>query len=162
MGEIGVRVAAPDDADAVAAYHARCFATTYSARLSAGEFTAPDPDGTRQQLRRWFLPGSGFDTWVAIDDDMPVGHVTVSGNQLVHLFVEPDHQGHGLGRDLLAQGEEMIAAAGHSDFELHARVENVAAIRFYQRAGWTVSDRVIHTVEHGVCYDEHVLVKQRV
>lgn len=53
----------------------------------------------------------------------------------------------------------MLADEGHEDFELHARVENVAAIAFYERTGWAVSDRVIHTVEHGISYDEHVLVK---
>ena len=53
----------------------------------------------------------------------------------------------------------MLRANGHSDLELHARVENVAAIAFYVRHGWTVTDRLIHTVEHGISYDERVLVK---
>jgi hypothetical protein len=42
---------------------------------------------------------------------------------------------------------------------LHARVENLAAIAFYEKAGWTVTDRLIHTVEHGISYDERVLIK---
>jgi hypothetical protein len=54
----------------------------------------------------------------------------------------------------------MIAAAGHTDFELHARVENLAAIAFYENAGWSVLDGVIHTVEHGISYDERILVKR--
>ena len=29
----------------------------------------------------------------------------------------------------------MIAAGGHMDFELHARVDNLAAIAFYEHAG---------------------------
>jgi ribosomal protein S18 acetylase RimI-like enzyme len=161
MDAIEVRVAAPDDADAVADYHDRCFRNTYSAQLLAGELEAPDLEGTREQLRDWFRPGSGFETRVAVVDGKPIGHVTVRGHQLVHLFVEPDHQGMGLGRYLLAQGEAMIAADGHTDLELHARVENVAAIAFYGRAGWTVTDRVIHTVEHGISYNEHVLIKHR-
>lgn len=55
----------------------------------------------------------------------------------------------------------MIAASGHNDVELHARIENCAAIALYERAGWTVTDRVIRTVEHGISYDEHILVKGR-
>jgi hypothetical protein len=43
--------------------------------------------------------------------------------------------------------------------QLHARVENVAAIAFYESQGWTVTDRLIHTVEHGISYAERVLVK---
>jgi ribosomal protein S18 acetylase RimI-like enzyme len=67
----------------------------------------------------------------------------------------------GLGRHLLAQGEAMIAADGRTDFELHARVENLSAIAFYETAGWTVTERLIHTVEHGISYDERVLIKHR-
>ena len=156
-----VRVATPADADAVADYHHRCFTKTFSSQLLAGELEAPDRASTRHQLRDWFLPESAFETWVAVVDGAPIGHVTVSGRQLVHLFVEPDHQGTGLGRHLLAQGEATIAAGGDTDFELHARVDNVAAIAFYEKAGWLVTDRLIHTDEHGVSYDERVLVKHR-
>ena len=46
-------------------------------------------------------------------DDMPVGHVTVQGNELVHLFIDPEHQGGGMGRRLLAAGEDLLAADGH-------------------------------------------------
>ena len=53
----------------------------------------------------------------------------------------------------------MLAAHGHADLELHARVENIEAIDFYVRQGWTVTDRMVHTVEHGISYDERVLVK---
>ena len=133
---------------------------TYSLPLLAGEFEAPDREGTRQQLHGWFLPESELETLVAVVDGVPIGHVTVSGHQLVHLFVEPNHQKMGLGRRLLALGEAMIAAGGHTDFELHTRVENLAAIAFYEKAGWTVTDRVIHTVEHGISYDERVLTKR--
>ena len=161
MDAIEISAATPDDADAVADYHDRCFTNTYSSQLLAGELEAPDPEGTRQQLHDWFRPESEFETRVAVLDGAPIGHFTVSGHQLVHLFVEPDHQGMGLGRHLLAQGEAMIAASGHTDFELHARVDNLAAIAFYETAGWTVTDRLIHTVEHGISYDEHVLIKLR-
>jgi ribosomal protein S18 acetylase RimI-like enzyme len=156
-----IRAATPADAGAVADYHHRCFTKTYSSQLLAGGLEAPDPACTRQQLHDWFLPESEFETRVAVVDGAPIGHVTVSGHHLVHLFVEPHHQNMGLGRHLLAQGEAMIAAGGHTDFELHARVENLAAIAFYEKAGWTVTDRLIHTVEHGISYDERVLIKHR-
>ncbi len=161
MDAFETRAATPADADAVADYHHRCFTKTYSSQLLAGELEAPDPAGTRQQLHEWFMPESEFKTRVAVVDGPPIGHVTVNGHQLVHLFVEPKRQNMGLGRHLLAQGEAMIVAGGHADLELHARVENLAAIAFYEKAGWFVTDRVIHTVEHGVSYDERVLIKHR-
>lgn len=160
MSEFEIRKAIPADADAVADYHDRCFRNTYSSQMLAGEFEVPDLAGTRQQIHDWFLPESGLESRVAVVDGAPIGHVTVCGHQLVHLFVEPDHQHVGLGRHLLALGEAMIAAGGHTESELHARVENVDAIAFYERAGWVVTERLIHTVEHGISYDERVLMKR--
>jgi hypothetical protein len=98
VDEFELRAATPADAHAVADYHHRCFTTTYSSQLLAGEFEAPDLVGAREQLRDWFQPGSEFETRVAAVDGAPIGHVTVRGHQLVHLFVEPDHQKMGLGR----------------------------------------------------------------
>ena len=160
MDAFEIRNAIPLDAEAAAGYHARCFASVFAAQLRAGELRAPDRDGTRQQLVAWFGPESGFETRVAIIDHSPVAHVTVRDHQLVHLFVAPEHQSVGLGRHLLRLGETMIEANGHTHLELHARIENTAAIAFYEHAGWTVTDRLIHTVEHGISYDERVLVKQ--
>ena len=160
MDAFEIRSATPDDTEAVELNHHRCFMNTYASQLLTGELTAPDRDGTRQQLCGWFQVGSGFDTSVAVVDGVPIGHVTVSGHQLVHLFIEPNHHGQGLGGRLLVLGEAMIAASGHTQLELHTRVDNDAAIAFYESKGWTVTDRLIHTVEHGISYDEHILVKQ--
>ena len=160
MDAIELRAATPDDADAVAGYHDRCFAKTYSAELLAGTLVAPGRESTRQQLSAWFQPDSGFETQVVVVDGSPIAHFTVSGNQLAHLFIDPDHQGAGLGRHLLAQAEAVIVADGHTDLELHARVDNLAAIAFYESAGWTVTNRVIHTVDPTISYDERILTKQ--
>jgi GNAT superfamily N-acetyltransferase len=117
-----IRAATPADADAVAEYHDRCFRNTYSSQLLAGEFEAPDLAGTRQQLHEWFLSESGLETQVAVLDGAPIGHVTVSGHQLVHLFVEPDHQHFGLGSHLLALGEAMRYMRKHwKEFTLFLR-----------------------------------------
>lgn len=153
------RTAVPADADAVEDYHHRCFLSTYATHLAAGSVEPPDRRGTGQQLHDWFLPGSGCETVVAVDGGTPIGHVTISGHRLVHLFVEPGQQGRGLGRRLLARGEAMLTAHGHTHLELHASVENLAAIAFYVSHGWTVTARLIHTVEHGTSYDERILVK---
>lgn len=161
MEAIETRPATAEDAHVVADYHARCFKNTYSSQLLTGELQVPDFEGTKQQLHDWFQPNSDFPTQVAVVDDVPIGHFTVKGHQLVHLFVEPAHQGRGLGRYLLAQGEAMMTAGGYAEFELHTRVDNHRAVAFYKAAGWTMTDRLIHTDEHGVSYDEHILVKRR-
>ncbi len=160
MDEIELRPATPDDVDAVEAYHARCFEKTYAAQLRAGAIAAPDRDGMRSQFRDWFRPDSDVDTQLVIVDGVPIAHFTVSAHRLVHLFIEPAYQGKGLGRRLLAMVETLLIDAGHAQLELHTRVDNVAAIAFYEQAGWTVTDQLIRTVEHGISYDEHVLVKR--
>lgn len=159
METIEFRSAKPTDAAVVADYHQRCFEKTYAKQLLSGELKAPSRDGTMQQLHDWFQPGSEFKTQVAIFDGTPIGHFTINGSQLVHLFLEPDHHGTGLGRRMLALGEQKIASNGHTEFELHARTDNLPAIAFYKKAGWTVTDRLLHTDEHGISYDEHVLIK---
>jgi GNAT superfamily N-acetyltransferase len=158
---IEIRPATPADADAVAAYHRACFLDTYETQVAAGELEPPDLGSTRDQLADWFAPDSDCETHVAVVAGSPIGHVTVSGNRLVHLFVDPAHHGTGLGGRLLALGESQIVAAGHHDLELHTRIDNHPAIAFYEHSGWTVTDVVIHTVEHGISYDELVLVKHR-
>jgi len=153
-------MAVPTDADVVADYHDRCFRHTYATEILAGGMAVPDAEGTRLQLHEWFGIESPFETHVAVVDDVPVGHVTVLDHCLVHLFVEPEHQGIGLGKRMLGLGEAELAAAGHTSFELHTRVENVNAIAFYLAAGWLMTEALLHTDEHGISYDEHVLVKQ--
>jgi hypothetical protein len=45
MDAFEIRSATPADADAVAAYHHRCFLKSYSPQLLAGEFQPPDDAG---------------------------------------------------------------------------------------------------------------------
>lgn len=157
---LATRMARPGDVDAIEDYHHRCFERTYASKLISGQVTPLDRSGMRRQFRGWFEPGADANTHVVEDGGTPIAHFTVSGHQLVHLFVDPQHQHRGLGRRLLESAEAMIAADGHEQFELHARVDNDAAIAFCQRADWVVTDRVIRTTEHGISYDEHVLVKR--
>lgn len=161
MSSVRFREATPDDADAVAAYHHRCVTNTFATLIESGELVPPNVASTRQQLRDWFEVDAAIDTTIAVVDGTPVAHVTVAEHQVVHLFVDPAHQGGGLGRTLLERAEASIAVAGHTRFELHVRVENTRAIAFYARAGWTMTDERITTVEHGITYDEHVMEKRR-
>jgi GNAT superfamily N-acetyltransferase len=128
--------------------------------LEPGAVEAMDPWGKLDRFRRWFTPGSGLTTVVADLGGGPIGHTTVAGHELVHLFVDPDHWGSGLGRALLGVGEDLLTAAGHRQGELHTIVGNEPALALYRSAGWVVTDRVVHNDVDGVSYDEHVLVKR--
>ncbi|MEO1056704.1 MAG: GNAT family N-acetyltransferase [Actinomycetota bacterium] len=161
LGHIATRSATSGDVDAVEDYHARCFEHTFAAQLAAGEFLPPDRGGMQAQLRRWFEAASDVDTRIVERNGIPIAHITVGANRLVHLFVDPVHHRAGIGGQLLATAEKMMAHRGHQEFELHVRVENAPAIAFYLQAGWAMTDRVIRTAEHGIVYHEHVLVKRR-
>lgn len=159
MDTIDTRAAVPADADVVADYHRRCFEATFAELIRAGSALPPDRGGTRQQFSEWFRPDSDVETQVVAIDGVPIAHVSTSENRLLNLFVDPQHQGHGIGRHLLALAESKLSDCGHHELQLHARVENRAAIGFYEHFGWTRSGRTIRTVEHGIAYDELVMVK---
>ncbi len=147
-----------DDAPAIADYHLRASRRSFEALLTAGTYDGAPP--RIERFTEWLAADSGLSTTVADVDGTPVGHVTISGNELLHLFIDPDHQGLGLGRRLLAAGEAMLATAGHVDIELHTMIGNAPAIALYESAGWVVTDGVVDNEHDGVAYREHVLVKR--
>ena len=154
-----IRQACVEDAEAIAAYHHRCWVIAFSSLLEPGVVDQMNPLGKLDRWRLWLASGSGFVTMVADDSGTPVGHTTVSRNELVHLYVDPDRWGRGLGRRLLQVGEDFLRNTGHSDVELSTMVGNERAIALYRSAGWTMTDRLVHNDQSGVVYDEHVLVK---
>ncbi len=160
MTEVAFRPAVPADAATIAAYHHRCWLVAFADLVDPGAVARLDPEGKLPRWREWLEAGSGFQTVVAELDGRPIGHTTVHGATLVHLFIDPDHWGLGLGRRLLAVGEGLIAAAGHRDAELQTIVGNEPALALYRSAGWTVTDRIERQEYGGLTYDEHVLVKR--
>jgi GNAT superfamily N-acetyltransferase len=160
LDEIVLRSVAPADVEAIAAYHHRCWLLSFAQLLEPGVVAAMDPTGKVDRFRGWFSDESDLSTIVAYDAGTPVGHVTVEGALVVHLFIDPDHQGRGLGRLLLGRGEDLIRVGGHGSAELHTIVGNRPAIALYESAGWVVTDRFVHNEHDGVRYDEHVLVKR--
>src|SRR5947207_3310017 len=83
-----------------ASYHHRCWVIVHCSLLEPGMVDRMDPRGKIDRWRHWLAPDSGFVTMVADESGTPVGHTTVSGQKMVHLFVDPDYWGQGLGRRL--------------------------------------------------------------
>ncbi len=153
------RLALLNDAAAIASYHQRCWEASFASLVNPGDPTKVSTLGQIDRWRSWLAADSGFTTIVADLDGTAVGHTTIRDNEVVHLFVDPDHWGQGLGRSLLTIGEQMLADNGHTTIELHTMVGNTPAIGLYESAGWTMTDQLLRT-ESDVVYDEHVLVKQ--
>ncbi len=74
---------------------------------------------------------------VAELDGRVVGFAALNGPWLDHLYVDPEHQGLGIGSELL---ESAMQARGHG-LELRVFERNEAAMRFYERHGFTVVER---------------------
>jgi RimJ/RimL family protein N-acetyltransferase len=137
---VWIRLAHPEDADAVGAMHRRCSdRTLYLRYVSSG-------DWHEIQLRRLSGGHSGA-TLVAIGDD---GTVIGLGNVFperpgdnvtaeIAVLVEDSHQGQGVGTALLRRQIRMAERMGFSEVVAVVLTENAAMTRMLERTGlaWT-------------------------
>lgn len=80
-------------------------------------------------IEEQYLPNS--ETWVASDQDTPVGFISLLGTFIGGLFVMPDLQGRGIGRRLV---QHCLALKGELSLEVYTR--NEQAMRFYTALGF--------------------------
>ncbi len=59
-----------------------------------------------------------------------------------YLGVDPTHQRGGLGRQLMAEAERVLRAAGCPKINLQVRPDNKAAVAFYERLGFAVEGAI--------------------
>ena len=78
-----------------------------------------------------FLPAN--EVWVADDKGRVVGYVGFDSEWVNHLYVLPDHQGRGLGPQLLA-----LALADGRSRRLWTFQQNTRARRFYEARGFVL------------------------
>lgn len=157
-----LRWAEPRDAEAITEYHHRCWQQAFAPIVSAEVMATVSPNLDRWQ--GWLNDGEAYRTIVAVnEDDKAIGHATVQADELVHLYVNPDHHGAGLGRQMLAVAERLIRRAGFEQAKLRTIVGNVPAIGLYESQGWVMTDEIIPDVRaNGSSFDEHVLRKDLV
>jgi GNAT superfamily N-acetyltransferase len=103
-------------------------------------------------------PSSGLLTVVAYDDERPVGHAclrTLDGNmagelEIKRMYVEPDARGSGVADALLAAVEQRARDEGVPRIVIHTGDRQHAALRFYERHGYTPID--VFAPYEGVTY----------
>lgn len=156
---VAMRWARPDDAERIAEYHHACRLLAFEPLVPTEVFERMVPKTER--WKEWLADGSEYTTVVVVDDDdVPFGHVTISGAYLAHLFIDPPRHRSGFGQALLAVGERLIRQAGHRHAELQTRVGNIPAIALYESRGWVMTDEIrIDEDDVGVRAEEHVLRK---
>lgn len=163
VSELLLRPGRPDDAGRITEYHHRCWQLAFAPLLEPGAVAALGLDWRAWLFDLWLDPEQQDVTVVVADlDGAPVGHTVVHEHEVLHVFVDPDRWGTGIGRRLLAEAERLIASAGFEEAQLHTIIGNAPAVALYVSAGWTVTDQVHHSVDGELEYDEHVLVKRLV
>lgn len=83
----------------------------------------------RAAMRDSYLPASK--SWVYEEDEQLLGFISWYQGSVAALFISPDHQSHGLGRQLLEH-----LKAQYDRLELTVYAENEQARRFYSRNGF--------------------------
>jgi dimethylamine monooxygenase subunit A len=79
--------------------------------------------------------------WVAAIDETLVGFSVANAGKstLFGLFVQPDHEGMGIGKGLLAEAEAWLFAQGCREIWLDTGAEpELRAHGFYRRQGWAL------------------------
>lgn len=110
------------------------------------------PDDYLEQLEdsRWasVLDTPGLTSLLLVDGDRIVGTAAVCASrwtdfpacgEIVSLYLLPDYIGKGYGAALLQAAMAALQEAGFSDILLWVLEENLRAIRFYERLGFTDS-----------------------
>lgn len=100
---------------------------------------------------------AGGCVFLLMNNETPVGTVTINGNEINRLFVLPEYQRMGYGRQLLRFAEERIADT-YAEIELHS---SLPAKCIYLNRGYKFIEAHQITTENGdvLCYD---LLKKKI
>lgn len=105
-------------------------------RLSVAENVLSDPARITGAMYEDFLDRSGRG-WVAESDGEVVAfcYANRTDASIWALFVQPGHEGQGLGKTLLGQAVDWLFSIGHDRIAL-TTAANTRADRFYAAQGW--------------------------
>ncbi len=85
----------------------------------------------KQMMTEKYLPDS--DTWVYEESDKIIGFISMMGNEIGGLFVDPSCQSKGVGTSLVNYMEQF-----HKNLEVEVFQENKIGRPFYEKSGFTI------------------------
>ncbi|PLR28260.1 acetyltransferase [Caulobacter zeae] len=125
---ISYRPSFPDDGERIVEIWRRAVDATH-------DFLSPEDRIAIEAEVQAFLPTAPM--WVAVDEaDVAVAFMLLDGAHMQALFVDPDHRGTGVGRNLVT-----LALATQSTLTTDVNEQNAQAVGFYERMGFTVTGR---------------------
>ncbi|MCO5167427.1 MAG: GNAT family N-acetyltransferase [Planctomycetes bacterium] len=160
MEPLRLRLAAPEDAPAVAALHVATWRRAYSGLVPDALLDALSVEQwARDRRERLAAPAPGVRTWLLLREEALLGFAVTGPARdddldparavEVHaIYVQPDLLGRGLGRRLLEHALDDLAAAFPAAVEvtLWALEGNVRAERFYARLGFEPGPRAVKSM----------------
>lgn len=121
---------------------------------------AADPPSAHRSASEGIDPESVLVTVVAYDRDRPIGHACLrrlAGDvEIKRMYVVPGARGRGAADELLAAMEQCARADGRPRVVIHTGDRQLAALRFYERHGYTPIDvfAPYEAVSYSRCFEK--------
>ncbi len=139
MGEVTIRKAEPQDADALG----QCLEAAYAAYAERIHDLPRMSEGCAEEI-------ASHPVWVAERGGAIIGGLVLIPSDgfmlLANVAVHPDGRGAGIGRSLLMLAESEAANRGYSEMRLNTHAALGDTIALYARSGWTETGRKGNTV----------------
>jgi ribosomal protein S18 acetylase RimI-like enzyme len=136
-----IREAQIEDARGVAQVNVASWQAAYPGLIDQTFLDSLDVDGRTESWQRILHQRRGR-VLVAEDEGSVIGFCAVGPaidddwGEVFAIYVDPQHWGHGVGRDLLVAAEHSLAEAGFPRALLWVLEGNDRARVFYERQGW--------------------------
>jgi GNAT superfamily N-acetyltransferase len=136
--DTNIRPARPDEAETLLAIQRDACLVAFAHIFPPDEYPFPDQD----VLANWraALAERETEVYVAEDEGVPVGSVSLGNGFVSTLYVVPSHQGTGVGSALHDLALERLRAQGNDVAKLWTLEENWNARRYYEKRGWTLTE----------------------
>jgi GNAT superfamily N-acetyltransferase len=121
-------------------------------RFAVAENVLRDRSRVTDDMVTWFIDNPGIWLWEEDGQVLGFSAADTRDGSIFALFIDPGHEGRGIGRALFARALDCLRQAGHRTGHLTTQPGS-RADRFYQKAGW----RVIGSSERGERIFEGVL-----
>ena len=148
MGEVEVRPATVDDAEAIAIVHVRSWQSAYRGLMPDDLLDGLSVARRAGAWRTIMESGGEWSALLVLEGDHDVegfAHLCAARyagapadtGEITSIYLQPESWGRGAGRALMDAAVQRLAAEGFGDAILWVLVGNERARRFYEAARWT-------------------------